>query len=97
MSSLIAALSGGDRRSIGRADDVVRQILAKPELVPELIAGLFHTDAVVRMRCADVAEKVSASHPEWFQILPLICSISALPRLRTTCAGIARKILPRLE
>jgi len=67
MNHFLEQLAGGDRRSIGKADDLVKQILAAPERFPDVIAGLAHDDPVVRMRCADVAEKVSKVHPEWLQ------------------------------
>ncbi|HVZ38601.1 MAG TPA: hypothetical protein VHI13_04950 [Candidatus Kapabacteria bacterium] len=58
-------LSGGDRRSTGRADEVVRDVLARPELFADLIEGLDDADPLVRMRCADAAEKVTREHPEY--------------------------------
>ena len=62
---LLQALSGGDRRSIGRADWVVEHALGAPERFAEIIAGLDDADPVVCVRAADVAEKVSRAHPEW--------------------------------
>ena len=32
-----------------------------------MVRGLTHDDPVIRMRCADVAEKVSVAHPEWLK------------------------------
>ena len=57
-------LAGGDRRSIGRADAVAALVLEQPELFAELIAGLWDTDPLVRMRAADATEKVSVKRPE---------------------------------
>ena len=65
MSKLLAELSGGDRRSIGKSNLVVRKVLDEPTHFAAIIDGLSNEDAVVRMRCADVAEKVSAVHPHW--------------------------------
>ncbi|MFL5288219.1 MAG: hypothetical protein ACJ8AW_46500 [Rhodopila sp.] len=65
MSSLLRQLAGGDRRSIGKANQVVAQILAGPRHLAEIMSGIGHEDVLVRMRCADVAEKVSVVHPEW--------------------------------
>ncbi len=67
MSAFLDQLAGGDRRSIGNADVVTRQVLTDPSKLVEIIAGLSAADPLVRMRCADVAEKVSAIHPEWLQ------------------------------
>jgi len=64
---LLALLRGGDRRSIGRADQVAAKVSKDPELFPELIAGFRSGDILVRMRTADAAEKVSRTTPELLQ------------------------------
>lgn len=58
-SKLLSRLQGSDRRSIGRSEEVVRLVLKQPKLFRLLMACLWHDDAVVRMRAADAAEKVS--------------------------------------
>jgi hypothetical protein len=63
-SSLACLLERGDRRSIGRSNEVVNSVLEHPDRFRELIACLWSGDAVVRMRAADAAEKVSAQRPE---------------------------------
>jgi hypothetical protein len=55
-------LSGGDRRSIGKSNQVVAQILERPDRFAELIE--WSDDAIVRMRAADAAEKISVQRPE---------------------------------
>jgi hypothetical protein len=65
MRSLLNKLSGGDRRSIGRCDEVVAQVLREPSLFAVLIAGLDADDPVVCMRVADALEKISLQHPDW--------------------------------
>ena len=62
-SAQLKELAGGDRRSIGKANLVVAKVLAAPELLPGIVAGLEDADPVVRLRAADVAEKVSAKRP----------------------------------
>ena len=57
-------LKGGDRRSIGRSNHVVKLVLRTPGRFAELIECLWSDDLIVRMRAADVAEKVSAIQPE---------------------------------
>jgi hypothetical protein len=64
---VLLELSGGDRRSIGKAGRVVEEIFKTPALFGQVVRGFTHDDPVIRMRCADVAEKVSAAHPEWLQ------------------------------
>jgi hypothetical protein len=64
---ILRELAGGDRRSIGRADRVAEQILKTPALFEDVVRGFTHVDPVIRMRCADVVEKVSVVHPEWLE------------------------------
>jgi HEAT repeat protein len=54
------ALKGGDRRSIGRANEVSEHVLTHPESLPELLDCLKAEDLLVRMRAGDALEKVSA-------------------------------------
>ncbi|MDA8379925.1 MAG: GyrI-like domain-containing protein [Actinomycetota bacterium] len=58
------ALRGGDLRSIGRSNEVVRWVLRDPELFGQLIEGMLDDDPLVRSRCADAAEKVTAKRPD---------------------------------
>jgi len=60
-------LSGGDRRSIGRANEVVDLVLAQPKRIGELTELLWDLDAVVRMRAADALEKISRERIELLQ------------------------------
>jgi hypothetical protein len=54
-SSLLRKLEGGDRRSIGRSDEVVAEVLGQPTLFGALFAGLSVENPVVRARAADRA------------------------------------------
>jgi hypothetical protein len=56
-------LQDRDRRSIGRSDEVAALVVKQAKLFRELIQCLWHDDALVRMRAADAAEKVSARNP----------------------------------
>lgn len=49
---------------IGRSDQVAGKVLKEPELFPELMAGLWSEDPLVRMRAADAAEKVTRENGE---------------------------------
>jgi hypothetical protein len=64
---LLALLKGGDRRSIGRSDELAALVAARPALFAQLIAGLWDPDALVRMRAADAAEKVTRKQPNLLQ------------------------------
>lgn len=67
MHELQEKLTGGDRRSIGRADEVVAQVLNDPALFEVVFNGMLVDDLLVRMRCADAAEKITAEHPEYLR------------------------------
>ena len=67
MSAILQKLKGGDRRSIGRAPEVVADILETPALFAEVFEGMHDSDPLVRMRSADALEKISAEHPEYLQ------------------------------
>ncbi|UUV17842.1 hypothetical protein NRK67_11135 [Fusobacteria bacterium ZRK30] len=67
MGQILKKLKGGDLRSIGKSDEVVREILDNPSLFREVFEGMLNNDPIIRMRSADVSEKVSARHPEYLQ------------------------------
>ncbi|HLC30941.1 MAG TPA: hypothetical protein VJM51_09220 [Dehalococcoidia bacterium] len=82
MSQVLQKLQGGDLRSIGRSNEVVQDVLEDPALFAEVFEGLFSEDPRVRMRCADVLEKVSAQRPELLQPFKerLIHQVSQIPQ-----------------
>jgi hypothetical protein len=57
--NILLLLEGGDRRTVGRADQVAAIVSAELGLFPTLIAGMWSRDPLVRMRAADAAEKVT--------------------------------------
>jgi hypothetical protein len=65
--SIARLLSGGDRRSIGRSNEVVALVKRNPARFSELVLVMQHADPLVRMRAADAAEKVTLHHPEYLQ------------------------------
>ncbi len=65
--SILGRLEGGDRRSIGRADEVAAEVARDPRLFPQLIAGLWSADLLVRMRAADATEKVTRENSKLLQ------------------------------
>ncbi len=75
-------LSGGDPRSLGRAEDAVAQVLERPERFDRLFECVLAPDEIVRMRAADALEKVLRSRPEL--ALPyrerLLAEIASIPQ-----------------
>ena len=72
MPSILEKLQGSDRRSIGRSNEVVAEVLAQPSLFDELFGGLLDADPIVRMRAADAVEKITAKHPDWLKPYKLV-------------------------
>jgi hypothetical protein len=64
MHPLLKKLSGGDRRSIGRSNEVAAHVLAHPANFRHLIKGLAANDPVLRMRAADAIEKITTRRPD---------------------------------
>ena len=97
VTDVLQKLSGGDRRSIGRSDEVVTQVLADLALFEAVFQGIFSDDSLVRMRAADVCEKVSAAHPECLRPLKkaLLGPVAAIEQQEVRWH--VAQILPRLE
>jgi len=93
---LLDQLRGGDRRSIGRPNAVAQEVVGSPRRFPELVAGLWHPDALVRMRAGDALEKVSRHHPGW--LWPLRGDLLGLARIveEHEARWHLAQILPRL-
>src|ERR1700691_1771542 len=62
--NILALLEGGDRRSIGRSDQVAAIVSKNQALLPELIKGWWAENSLVRMRAADATEKVARKIPD---------------------------------
>jgi len=65
MHEILSKLDGGDRRSIGRSNEVVAEVLTDPGLFDAVFSGLLSTNSIIRMRSADAIEKISARRPEY--------------------------------
>lgn len=97
MSNISKMLSGGDLRSDGMANEVVRLVRENPFLANELIEGMTAKDDVVRGRSADVLEKLTRDHPEYVQSeLDLIIRLALndpVPMVRWHAAMILTNLL----
>ncbi len=67
MNPLLKQLAGTDRRSIGRSNAVVKQVLANPRLFGALFSGMNDPDPILRMRSADAVEKITVRRPDLLQ------------------------------
>jgi len=62
--NILSLLEGGDRRSIGRSDQVAAIVSGDLAFFPDLLAGLWSADPLVAMRAADATEKVTRRNRE---------------------------------
>jgi len=62
--AIATMLRGGDRRSIGKANQIAKLVLSEPKHFSELLKCLWDENPIVRMRAADAAEKVTLVRPE---------------------------------
>ncbi len=62
--SILDKLRGGDLRSIGRSNEVARDIEKNVSLFETVFKGIYDSDPLIRMRSADVIEKVTQNKPE---------------------------------
>jgi len=65
VTDILDKLRGGDRRSIGRSEEVVADVIRQPSLFGLLVAGMLDPDPLVRMRSADAVEKVTRERRDW--------------------------------
>jgi len=67
LNAILKKLAGADRRSIGKSNEVIAEVLANPQLFGIVFEGMLADDPVLRMRCADAIEKITVAHPEYLQ------------------------------
>ena len=67
MNRLVRKLAEGDMRSKGRSEQIVKDVLRKPMLFPELVDALDTAHPGVRMRASDAIEKITRQRPELLQ------------------------------
>jgi hypothetical protein len=60
-------LTGCDRRSIGKSNEVVADVIRDPSLFEFVFNGMLSDDPLIRMRSADAIEKFTVKHPEYLQ------------------------------
>jgi HEAT repeat protein len=66
-SPILNKLKGDDRRSIGRSNEVMLEVLRNPQLFGNLFGGMLSDNKVVRMRAADAVEKITRRQPKHLQ------------------------------
>ncbi len=97
MSSILEKLRGKDLRSIGRANEVVHEIQENPSLFKLVFQGLTDNDAVIKMRSADIVEKVTRDNPVLLSgYTQQVISILTKEKQQEVCWHMAQ-IAPRLR
>jgi hypothetical protein len=66
-ADFIRKLSGGDRRSIGKSEEVVSEVLADARLFGALFECMLVNDPLVRMRAADAVEKITSLRSDFLK------------------------------
>ncbi len=64
VTKMLDKLRGGDRRSIGRSNEVVADIKENPALFEKVFPGLHDQDPVLKARAADTIEKATRRMPD---------------------------------
>ncbi len=94
--NVLDKLRGGDLRSIGRSNEVARDIEKNVSLFKPVFKGLYDGDPIVRMRSADVIEKVTRDKPELLSNhTSKVISILTTAKQQEVCWHMAQ-IAPRL-
>ena len=97
MPDIIEKLRGGDLRSIDKANEVVQEVKNNPVLFDTVFNGLSNDEPVIRMRAADVIEKVTRDRPELLtDYTSKVISILKVADQQEVCWHMAQ-IVPRLE
>jgi hypothetical protein len=65
LNPILTKLVGTNRRSIGKSNEVVVEVIADPSLFKIIFEGMNCNDPVLRMRCADAVEKITIHYPEY--------------------------------
>lgn len=60
-------LTGGDRRSLGRAQELHQLMQGQMDLFPQLLRCMWDPDPLVVMRAADAVEKITLNAPKLLQ------------------------------
>jgi hypothetical protein len=97
MSNIVDKLRGGDRRSIGRSDQVAKEISANPKLFAQVLSAMLDANPLIRMRAADAIEKASTVNPKLPQPHKqmILQKIAAIPQKEVRWH--VAQILPRLQ
>lgn len=97
MNSIVRKLKEGNLRHKGKSEEVVADVIKKPQLFRHVVAGLMNAEPGVRMRASDAVEKITRVRPELLQPYKKeFLNVFATIRQKEVRWHLAQ-ILPRLE
>jgi hypothetical protein len=96
-TDILIKLSGGDRRSLGRSGEIVRDIAEDPKLFAAAFAALLDSDPVASMRAADAVEKATRGHPELLKPFKRALLTKVAARDQQEVRWHVAQMLPRLQ
>jgi HEAT repeat protein len=67
MKNILSILRGEDRRSIGRSNQIARDISRNSRLFARVFAAILSSDPAIRMGAADAIEKATRNRPKFLQ------------------------------
>lgn len=67
MNGFISMLEAGDLKSVDRVPDLINLVADQPDLFPQVIQAMDHTDGGVRKLASEAVEKITRSQPEYLQ------------------------------
>jgi len=94
---ILRKLRGGDRRSIGRLEEVESDVLHNPTLFKILLNGFVDPDPIVRMRSADAVEKISLIKPKYLWPHKKFLIEQATMSIQKEVRWHLAQVLPRLK
>lgn len=97
MSNIIEKLKGGDRRSIGKANEIVSDVLNNPTLFGVVFNSMLSNDPIVRMRAADAIEKITEERPEYLQPYKMVLIEQVAAVEQQEVMWHVAQMIPRLE
>lgn len=97
MHEILDLLTGGDRRSIGRVQEVVAEVLRDPSLFGEVFYGMLSDDPLISMRAADAIEKITVQQPDYLQPYKEVLITKVATKSQQEVRWHVAQLIPRLQ
>ncbi len=97
MHEILNLLTDGDRRSIGRVQEVVAEVLRDPSLFGEVFYGMLNEDPLISMRAADAIEKITAQRPDYLSPYKDVLITQVAAKSQQEVRWHVAQLIPRLQ